>query len=139
MIATHGGRFAGWGFYLLGGRPIFTWNLLNMERIRWEATEALAPGRHSIAFEFQPDAAGSPVGRGGTGTLSVNGREVARQSMSRTIPFALQGDETFDVGLDTGSSVDERDYETPFAFTGRLERLVVTLGESTMPRPTARE
>ena len=108
-----------------------------MERIRWEAPNALPPGRHSIAFEFQPEASGPPVGRGGTGTLSVNGQVVARQAMARTLPFAVQSDETFDVGLDTGSSVNDRDYRTPFTFTGRLERLVVTLGESTLPRAPA--
>jgi arylsulfatase len=133
VIATHGGRFAGWGFYLLGGRPVFTWNLLDMERVRWEAPNALPPGRHTIAFEFQPEASGAPVGRGGTGTLSVNGQVVTRQAMARTLPFAVQGDETFDVGLDTGSSVDDRDYRTPFPFTGRLERFVVMLGDSTLP------
>jgi arylsulfatase len=57
--------------------------------------------------------------------------------MLRTIPFAVQSDESFDIGHDTGSSVDERDYQVPFAFTGRLERLVVTLGESTLPRVAA--
>jgi arylsulfatase len=139
VLATHGGRFAGWGFYLLDGRPVFTWNLLDLERVRWEAPEGLPAGRHVIAFAFQPDASGPPVGRGGTGILSVNGREVARRAMARTIPFAVQGDETFDVGLDTGSSVDDRDYRTPFAFTGRLERLVVTLGESTLPRAAAHD
>jgi arylsulfatase len=136
VIATHGGRFAGWGFYLLEGRPVFTWNLLDLERIRWEAPAALPPGRHSIAFEFQPEAAGPPVGRGGTGTLLVNGLAVARQAMRHTLPFAVQGDETFDVGLDTGSSVDDRDYRTPFPFTGRLERFVVTIGESTLLQAT---
>jgi arylsulfatase len=139
VIATHGGRFAGWGFYLLRGRPVFTWNLLDIERVRWEAPEPLPAGRHTIAFEFQPDAAGPPVGRGGVGTLSVNGRPVARQAMARTLPSAVQGDETFDIGLDTGSSVDQRDYRTPFAFTGRLERLAITLGESTLPRPAPRD
>jgi arylsulfatase len=137
VIATHGGRFAGWGFYLLQGRPVFTWNLLDLERIRWEAPQPLPPGRHSIAFEFEPDQAGPPVGRGGTGTLLVNGRPVARQAMTRTLPFAVQADETFDVGLDTGSSVDERDYRAPFRFSGRLERLLVTLGDSTLAGPPA--
>ncbi len=139
VIATHGARFAGWGFYLLGGRPISTWNILNMEWVHWEAGEALAPDRHSIAFETQPEAAGLPMGRGGTGALTVNGREIARCSMSRTVPCAMLGDETFDAGLDKGSSVDDRDYQTPSTFTGRLERLVVTLGETTLPRPKARE
>jgi arylsulfatase len=139
VIATHGGRFAGWGFYLVGGRPVFTWNLLDIERVRWEASAALPPGRHSIAFEFQPEASGPPFGRGGTGILSVNGQVVARQAMARSLPFAVQGDETFDVGRDTGSSVDERDYRPPFIFTGRLDRFVVTLGESTLARGTARD
>jgi arylsulfatase len=138
VIATHGGRFAGWGFYLLGGRPVFAWNLLDLERIRWEAPEALPPGRHSIAFEFRPDASGAPVGRGGTGVLSVNGREAMRRAMPHTLPFAVQGDETFDIGLDTGSSVDDRDYRTPFPLTARLERLVVTVGQSTLAGPPAR-
>jgi len=137
VIATHGGRFVGWGFYLLQGRPVFTWNLLDIERVRWEAPEALPPGRHRITFEFQPEASGPPVGRGGAGTLLVNDRAVARQSMPRSIPFAVQSDESFDIGHDTGSSVDERDYRTPFTFTGRLERLVVTLGDSTLPRAPA--
>jgi arylsulfatase len=55
--------------------------------------------------------------------------------MARTLPFRVRSDETYDVGLDTGSSVNERDYRRPFAFTLRLERLVVTPGEST---PTKR-
>jgi arylsulfatase len=139
VIATHGGRFAGWAFYLLNGRPVFTWNLLDIERVRWEATEALTPGRHTVTFEFQPEAAGPPVGRGGAGILTVNGRPVARRAMSRTIPFAVQGDETFDIGRDTGSSVDDRDYQPPFAFTGRLERFVVTLGTSTLPAAAGRQ
>ena len=137
VLATHGGRFAGWGFYLLEGRPVFTWNLLDLERVKWEAPAALPPGRHTVAFEFQPNAAGPPVGRGGTGNLTVNGQLVARRAMPQTIPLAVQGDESFDIGYDTGSSVDEADYQTPFAFTGRLERLVVTLGDSTLPRPAA--
>src|SRR5208282_2016151 len=31
MIATSGGRFAGWGFYLLKGKPVFCWNMLDLE------------------------------------------------------------------------------------------------------------
>jgi arylsulfatase len=137
VLATQGGRFAGWGFYLRDGRPVFTWNLLDLERVKWEAAQALPPGRHTVAFDFEPDPDGPPVGRGGVGTLSVNGQAVARRAMPRTIPFAVQSDESFDIGLDTGSSVDEGDYRTPFAFSGRIERLVVTVGEPTLSRAAA--
>ena len=134
MLVTQGGRFGGYGLYLREGRPVWTRNFLDIERVKWEGNAALPPGRHSIVFEWRPDASGPPIGRGGVGTLSVNGQQVAQRRMERSIPFYMQWDEPFDVGQDTGSPVDDRDYRTPFAFTGRLERFVVTLGEPTLPR-----
>ncbi len=58
MILTSGGRFAGYGFYLLKGKPVFLWNLLDLNRIRWEGKEALAPGRHLIEFDFKYNGLG---------------------------------------------------------------------------------
>ena len=72
------------------------------------------------------------VARGGTGTLSINGKQVAQRSLPRTVPFIWAWDETFDVGLDTGTSVDDSDYQVPFAFTGKLRKLTFDLGESSM-------
>ena len=43
MILTSGGRFSGYGFYLLKGKPVFLWNLIDLERIRWEGPEASRP------------------------------------------------------------------------------------------------
>ncbi len=59
--------------------------------------------------------------------LSVDGRKVATQKMEHTIPFILQWDETFDVGADTGTPVDDKDYQVPFEFTGKLNKLTVEL------------
>ncbi len=136
MLLTSGGRFAGYGFYLLKGKPVFLWNLVDLRRIRWEAPEPLTPGKHRIEFAFKYDGLGpgtlafesmSGIGRGGTGVLSVDGREVARQTMERTLPLMLQWDETFDIGSDTGTPVDDGDYQIPFAFTGKLEKLTLEL------------
>jgi hypothetical protein len=69
MLATLGGHFGGYGLYLLKGKPVFTYNLLNLERFRWEAQQALAPGKHTIVFDFTYDGPGP--GRGGTGVLKV--------------------------------------------------------------------
>jgi arylsulfatase len=138
MLATQGGRFGGYGFYLREGRPVWTWNFLDIERVKWEGTAALPPGRHTVTFAFQPDAAGPPVGRGGVGTLSVNGQRVAERRMERTIPFYMQWDEPFDVGQDTGTPVDDRDYQVPFAFTGALRSVQFNLGASTLPQAAAR-
>jgi arylsulfatase len=69
----------------------------------------------------------SGLGRGGTGALKVDGKVVATQTMDRTVPLILQWDETFDIGADTGTPVDDRDYQVPFAFTGKIDRLTIAL------------
>jgi arylsulfatase len=132
VIATHGGRFAGWGLYLLDSKPVFTWNLLDMARVSWEGAP-LPPGKHRIEFSFTPDAEGPPVGRGGVGRLSVNGKLVQEQKLPKTIPFYLQWDEPFDVGQDTGTPVHDAHYQLPFDFSGKMERVTFKLGASTLP------
>ena len=77
MLNTNGGRFGGYGLYLLKGKPVFTYNLADFARFRWEGKEALPPGKHTIAFEFTYDGPG--LGKGGTGVLKVDGKEVATQ------------------------------------------------------------
>ena len=69
----------------------------------------------------------SGIGRGGTGVLKVDGQVVATQKMEHTIPLLLQWDENFDVGADTGTPVDDHDYQVPFRFTGKLDKLTLTI------------
>jgi len=135
MLITQGGRFAGYGFYVLRNRPVFLWNLVDLKRIRWEGPE-LAPGRHVLEFDFRYDGLGmgtlafgdtSGIGRGGTGVLKVDGKVVATGKMEHTLPFILEWDENLDVGSDTGTPVADQDYQVPFAFTGRLERITLTI------------
>ncbi len=137
MLNTNGGRFGGYGMYLLKGKPVFTWNLLDLERVKWEGPDALAPGKHTVEFNFTYDGPGP--GKGGTGVFKVDGKEVATKKMARTLPFALQWDETFDVGSDTGTPVDDKDYQCPFAFTGKLEKVTVKIGPSQMLPPEKKE
>ncbi|ODT18557.1 MAG: arylsulfatase [Kaistia sp. SCN 65-12] len=130
MLVTQGGRFAGWGLYLKDGKPTFTMNLLNLERPKWQARDALKTGRHTIVFDFALEQKGDiPFGHGGVGVLSIDGQEAARLALPHTTPFTFAWDETFDVGLDTGTPVDDKDYQVPFAFSGKLEKLTVDLGE----------
>ena len=132
MLVTQGGRFAGYGLYLKDGKPTFTLNLLDLERVKWEGPTALAPGKHTLVFDWKMDPQGMAVGRGGTGTFSVDGKQVAQRSLPKMLPFIWQWDETFDIGLDTGSPVDDRDYQVPFAFTGKLSRITFDLGETSV-------
>ena len=136
MIVTDGGRFGGYGLYLLKGKPVFVWNLLDLERVRWEGAEALAPGKHHLEYDFKYDGLGfatlafndiSGIGRPGTGTFKVDGKVVSTQVLKRTVPLTLPWDETFDVGSDTGTPVDDRDYKVPFRFTGKIDKLVVAI------------
>jgi len=69
----------------------------------------------------------SGIGRGGTGVLKVDGKVVATQKMERTLPLIMQWDETFDIGSDTGTPVADQDYQCPFAFTGKLNKLTLTI------------
>ncbi len=136
MIVTHGGRFAGYGFYLLKGKPVYLYNLFGMQRTRWEGKQALAPGKHTLEFDFKYDGLGaetlkygspSGLGQGGTGTLKVDGKVVATKKIEKTIPMLMQWDESFDVGADTGSPVNDEDYQTPFRFNGEIHRLTLTI------------
>jgi hypothetical protein len=136
MIATSGGRFAGWGFYLLQGKPAFCWNMLDLEWIKWEAPEALAPGRHTLEFAFQYDGLGvgtmaynnfSGIGKGGTGTLKVDGTAVDTKRMEKTIPIILQWDESFDIGSDTITGINDADYLPPFSLTAEFHKLTIKI------------
>lgn len=130
MLVTDGGRFAGYGFYLLRGQPVFTWNLVALERVKWQAKEALAPGKHTLEFDWKYDGPG--LGKGGTGSLKVDGKVVESHPMPRSLPITNAWDEYFNVGLDTGTSVDDQDYQVPFRFTGKINKLTVKLGPNEM-------
>ncbi len=135
MIVTLGGRFGGYGLYLHKGKPVFVYNLLDLERFRWEGgplghgalAEALKPGKHTLVFDFKYDGPGP--GKGGTGVFTVDGEELARKTIKHTIPLLMSIDETFDVGVDTRTPVDN-DYQLPFRFTGTIDKLTFKLGPS---------
>jgi arylsulfatase len=134
MILTSGGRFAGYGFYLLKGKPVFLWNLIDLKRVKWEGPDALAPGKHTLVFDFKYDGLGlgtlafnnmSGLGRPGTGVLKVDGQEVQTITMPHTLPMILQWDESFDIGSDTLTGVNDEDYLPPFPLTAKLEKLTI--------------
>ena len=126
MIVTQGGWAGGSGLYLLNGRPVFTYNLLQLLQPRWAGTQTLTAGKHSIAFDFVYDGPG--IAKGGTGTLSVDGQDVQKFAIPRTISFLMPADETFDVGMDTRTGVNDQDYQVPFPFNGTINKLTFKLG-----------
>jgi arylsulfatase len=131
VLATQGGRFGGWGLLVQDGKPAFDYAFSNQKQHKYRVAsgERLAPGKHTIKFIFSYDGPGR--GKSGTGTLSVDDKQVAQGKIERTIPTRISLDETFDVGEDTGTPVVE-DYvdKMPFKFTGDLKRVVIELGKS---------
>jgi len=136
MLITQGGRFGGYGFYVLKNKPVFLWNLLGLRKIRWGGTDALTPGKHVLEFAFKYDGLGmgtlkfdslSGIGQGGTGVLKVDDTVVAEQQMERSIPIGLPIDESLDIGSDTLTGVNDADYLPPFAFTGKLHKVTLAI------------
>ncbi len=135
MIVTDGGRFGGYALFLSKGvagvrrsKPVFLYNLLNLKRTVWAGPE-LGAGKHTIVFDYKPDSPG--LGKGGRGVLSVDGKEVARNSMEHSTPITFPEDETFDIGSDTrtGVAMVEYRYDVPFKFTGTINKLTFDLAE----------
>jgi len=109
---------------------------MKQKLVQWQGPDALAPGKHTLEFDFKYDGLGaatlqygspSGLGRSGTGYLKVDGKVVATQKMEKTVPMLLQWCENFDVGADTGSPVADKDYRVPFRFTGRIDKLTLTI------------
>ena len=126
MLATMGGRWGGWGLYLLNGKPVFHYNMLILAQYHWQGTDALAPGKHTIGFDYIYDGPG--IAKGGSGVLKVDGKVVATGKQANSISFLQVADETFDVGVDTRTGVNDKDYQVPFAFDGKIDKLTVNLG-----------
>lgn len=131
VIVTQGGRFLGWGLLLLDGKPVFVHGLSNQEQHKYRiaSSEKLSPGKHSIVFEFKYDGGG--IGRGGDGTILVDGKKVAQGHIARTVGIRFSADETLDIGMDLGTPVIE-DYaaKMPFKFTGTIGKVVIDLQPS---------
>src|SRR5207248_1614313 len=126
MLVTMGGRWGGWGLYMLKGKPVFDYNMLILAQYRWEGPDALTPGKHTIVFDYTYDGPG--IAKGGTGVLTVDGKGAVTQKQANSIAFLQVADETFDVGIDTRSGVNDKDYQVPFAFNGKIDKLTIKLG-----------
>jgi arylsulfatase len=128
-ILVQGGRFGGWALYVLDGRPAYDYNVLGMQRFSIVAPQPLAPGKATIRFDFAYDGGG--MGKGGTGTLFVNGQQVAQGRIERTQPLIFSADETADVGVDLGTPVVEAiGSEARSRFNGRVDRVTIEVRDA---------
>jgi arylsulfatase A-like enzyme len=128
-ILAQGGRFGGWSLYVKDGVPAYDYNFLGLQRFTVAAKAPLAPGKATLRFEFAYDGGG--LGKGGTGTLFVNGQKVAEGRIERTQPMIFSADETADVGIDLATPVVETiGAEARSRFTGRIPKVTIEVREA---------
>jgi arylsulfatase A-like enzyme len=126
VIIAQAGKFGGWSLYLKDGKPVYAYNFLGLQTYKVAATEALPAGKATIRFEFAYDGPG--VAKGGTGTILVNGKEVAEGKIDRTQPNVFSADEGADVGLDGETAVSDDYKEGANSFTGKIQKVTIEVG-----------
>jgi len=125
VLIAQGGAFAGWALYLKDGKPKYCHNLAGLVRFYVEAESVVPPGEHQVRMEFTYDGGG--LGKGGDVTLYVDGKKVGEGRVEATIPMIYSGDETCDVGYDSGTPVAE-DYGEDSHFNGAVRWVQLDAG-----------
>jgi len=121
VLVAQGGRFGGFSFYVKAGKPSFTYNYLGIEKWDVISSQALSPGKHTVVYEFKSDGG---LGKGGIGTITIDGNKVAEGRIEKTQPGIFSVDDLADVGTDDGTPV--ADYGGSKKFNGMLNKLAIT-------------
>jgi len=121
VIVCQGGRFGGLSFYLKDGKPAFSYNYIGLATETIIAKKALKAGKYTLIYDFKYDGGGP--GKGGTGTITSNGLQIADGKLTRTQPGIFSVDDLADVGADDGTPV--AGYESPFKFKGKIGKVTI--------------
>ena len=128
VIVAQGGAFGGWTLYALEGKPVYCYNLFGIRRFKVYGEADLPVGEHQVRLEFSYDGGG--LGRGGTATLYVDGSKVGETRIDATVPMMFSGDETTDVGSDTGTPVTDDFGSVGRSFNGRVRWVELDVDEA---------
>jgi len=128
VIVSQGGAFAGWSLYAKGGKPMYCYNLLGLQRFKIAGESAIPAGRHQVRMQFAYDGGG--LAKGGTVTLYVDGAPVGEGRVEATIPLIFSADETCDVGSDTASPVSDDYSVEESVFTGTVDWVQIDVDEA---------
>jgi len=124
VVACQGGNMAGWSLYVRASKPVYLYNYLGRELYVVESPKSLPTGAVTLKLAFEYDGGG--LGKGGTAALSINGEQVVKGRIERTIPFLFSmSGETFDIGEDIGAPVGP--YDHSFPFTGTIKKVEIEL------------
>jgi len=124
VIIAQAGYFGGWALYMKGGRVVHDYNFFGLSHTKVASKAGLAPGAHTIVYEFVPDEA--KPGTGGKSILSIDGQVVAEGHIPKTQPFVFSADEGVDVGIDNETMVSD-DYKPGATdFKGQIVKVTVS-------------
>jgi arylsulfatase len=126
VIVTQGGSVGGWSLYAHQGRLKYCYCFFGIEYYIVTADEPIPAGKHQLRMEFDYDGGG--LGKGGTVTLSYDGRPVGTGRVEQTEPMAFSADEACDVGSDTGSPASTDYGPTGNKFSGVIDRVTLDVG-----------
>ena len=121
VIVCQGGRFGGFSFYVKNGKPMFTYNYLGLESFTVASSQALKPGKHTLVYDFKYDGDGR--GKGGVGTISVDGAKAGEGRIGKTQPGIFSVDDLADIGTDEGTRV--ANYGASAKFNGKLGKVKI--------------
>jgi hypothetical protein len=125
VIVAQGGAFGGWSLYVKDGKPAYCYNLFGLQRSKVYGDPEIPAGEHQVRMEFAYDGGG--LGKGGTATLYLDGNKVGEGRVENTVPMMFSGDETTDVGSDTGTPVSDDLSPRESIFTGRVRWVEIDL------------
>jgi hypothetical protein len=125
VIVAQGGAFGGWSLYVKDGKPAYCYNLFGLQRSKVYGDAEIPAGEHQVRMEFAYDGGG--LGKGGTATLYLDGNKVGEGRVENTVPMMFSGDETTDVGSDTGTPVSDDLSPRESIFTGRVRWVEIDL------------
>jgi len=128
VIMSQGGAYGGWALYAHEGKPAYCYNLFGLQRFKTKGESALPTGTHQVRMEFAYDGGG--LAKGGAVTLFVDGTKVGEGRVEGTEPMVFSGDETADVGRDTGSAVSDDYRSEESVFNGTVNWVQIDIDEA---------
>jgi len=126
VIVAQGGAFGGWSLYAKDGKPAYCYNLLGLRRYKIYGDTDMTAGDHQLRMEFTYDGGG--LGKGGNVVLFLDSAKVGEGRLDGTVPLIFSGDETTDLGNDTGTPVTDDFGSVGRPFTGRIAWVELDIG-----------
>ena len=122
VLIAQGGRHGGYAFFIKDNRLCYEFNFLGLQKFRVESEGELPAGKLTVRADFTKTGTLQGVMR-----IYANGAKIGEGEITRTTRLGLGLLEPLDIGRDRQTPVSDL-YECPFEFTGKLERVEVTMG-----------